>query len=89
MPTGRIHRALVELTVAETASVSEALKRGGYGFGHLVEAATAMALYNLKPVPEDQKETAHVTFGASMYARPRSTHFMFSRLCSIAGSRSM
>ncbi|KAI9000556.1 hypothetical protein BD414DRAFT_472003 [Trametes punicea] len=64
--TGRVQRALVELTVAETTSISQALKRGRYGWGHLVEAATALALYNLKPVPEEQRESAHVTFNGSM-----------------------
>ncbi|EJF61519.1 hypothetical protein DICSQDRAFT_60260, partial [Dichomitus squalens LYAD-421 SS1] len=64
--TGKVQRALIELTEAETASVVQALKRAGFGFGHLVEAATALALYDLKPVPEDQSESAHVTFMAGM-----------------------
>ena len=46
--------------------LKDALKKMGCTFTHLVEAAIALATFNLNSVPPDKAAAAHVTYGSSV-----------------------
>ena len=62
-------RVQTELSARETESLRKTLKAQGFTFSHIMEAAVALATFELNP-PEDPD--AHITFGLSMCARPRA-----------------
>ena len=47
--------------------MTDALKRLGYTFTHLIDAATALATFELNPVSEDAAEKAHVAYDVATY----------------------
>ena len=52
-------------TEEETTKMTETLKRLGFTFTHLMDAATALATFELNPVSEDAAEKAHVAYDLS------------------------
>ena len=52
-------------TEEETTKMTETLKRLGFTFTHLMDAAAALATFELNPVSEDAAEKAHVAYDLS------------------------
>ena len=50
--------------------MTDALKRLGYTFTHLIDAATALATFELNPVSEDVADKAHVAYDVATYVGP-------------------
>ncbi|TBU55419.1 hypothetical protein BD310DRAFT_856793 [Dichomitus squalens] len=69
---GRPRRLVVELTAGETLNILQALKRLGFSFTNLIEAAIALSIYKLNPVSSGTESEAHVTFGSSVISLGRS-----------------
>ncbi|KAI1789706.1 hypothetical protein LXA43DRAFT_974127 [Ganoderma leucocontextum] len=62
---GKLHRYMMTFTAEETAKMTQTLKRLGYTFTHLMDAATALATFELNPVSEDAADKAHVAYDLS------------------------
>lgn len=76
MDLGKTLRLLTELTAAETTKLLQQLKLLGLTFTHLLEAAVALAIAELDPIAEDEKDIAHITFENTVYA-PKFQYSVF------------
>ncbi|KAM5537399.1 hypothetical protein V8D89_008918 [Ganoderma adspersum] len=62
---GKLHRYMMTFTEEETTKMTETLKHLGFTFTHLMDAATALATFELNPVSGDAAEKAHVAYDLS------------------------
>ena len=62
-------------TEEETAQMTQALKRLGFTFTHLLDAATALATFELNPVAKGAEDKAHIAYDMSTYVPPTLTGF--------------
>ena len=58
---GNMHVFSIELKETETMNILQVMKKRGYTFTHLLEAAVALATFGMSPVAEDHAANAHVT----------------------------
>ena len=81
---GKLQWFLTTFTVEETAKMTDALKCLGYTFTHLIDAATALATFELNPVSEDVADKAHVAYDVATYVGPHCFTLMLFRGLMIA-----
>ena len=65
-----MHRFVVTFTAQESAQIGRALKSLGFTFTELVDAATALATFELNPIPDDKLDGAHIDVGGLYVTSP-------------------